>query len=547
MFLTDQGMSPRSIVLAESRAPYAFSLYFLNGSWVYTVFLFLITACSAIALLLGYYTRIATCVSWVMIASLNIRAPHLTYTADQLLAVLLFWGMFLPLGACFSIDKALAREQSGVRSYIGLPGLAILLQHSYLYSFGAALKSSVFGWQHYTAIEEVMHMIHYRSVYADYLLSFPQLMKCLSIFVYYIECATIFIVFFPFYNAVMRIGLIALLLCMHIGFWLFLYIGYFPLISIAGLSLFLPPLFWEKAATILNFKKKHVSIYYDGDCEFCKKTCLLLRELSFVHYATITAAQDIPEMHAILRKENSWIVKNEHGALLLRFDGVVYFWLRSPLFWPLGLLFTLPYMHHAGNTLYLLIAKHRGFLGKITAKIFPYHQHAVSTPWKISRYIVAICASITFYTNVKNIPYYSKLTYPTVFKSVMDITQLSQNWGMFTSKDYYSMWVASEGVLTNGQIVDILYNRNSPPISRSPINGSEVFQGSRWEIPFLFYDWKKNGYLYGMAKCREWNQPGDAKILKHVKVTLYRQYISHTNAAQPMPLETHVLVNYSCW
>jgi len=97
-------------------------------------------------------------------------------------------------------------------------------------------------------------------------------------------------------------------------------------------------------------------MYYDGDCEFCKKTCLIIREFSVLRNTDILPAQSQPDIYQLLLKENSWVVKSHKGQLLLHWNAVVYFWLYSPLFWPLGVLFSLPFMKPLGRLLYGCIA-----------------------------------------------------------------------------------------------------------------------------------------------------------------------------------------------
>src|SRR5262245_25750688 len=59
---TDAGAWP--IAAARQDAPQAWSLYFFHGSATYAGVLFSISALAAGALLLGWFTRTATIVSW---------------------------------------------------------------------------------------------------------------------------------------------------------------------------------------------------------------------------------------------------------------------------------------------------------------------------------------------------------------------------------------------------------------------------------------------------------------------------------------------------
>src|SRR6185312_7530268 len=104
---TDVGLLPRAIAIVEY-AQYGFlSLHLLGGTNVTQSVLFVIAAVFAVGLLLGYRTRLMTVVSWILLVSLHNRNPIILDAGDVLLRLLLFWSMFLPLGAAYSIDGVL--------------------------------------------------------------------------------------------------------------------------------------------------------------------------------------------------------------------------------------------------------------------------------------------------------------------------------------------------------------------------------------------------------------------------------------------------------
>lgn len=58
-FLSDDGIYPRELAM-RSRSDSYWSLYFLQGGSLFSIALLILTGISAAALLVGYYTRIAT-------------------------------------------------------------------------------------------------------------------------------------------------------------------------------------------------------------------------------------------------------------------------------------------------------------------------------------------------------------------------------------------------------------------------------------------------------------------------------------------------------
>src|SRR4029077_4507418 len=89
------------------------SFHFASGSAGYQAVLFAIAGALGLALLVGMETRLGTIGSWLMIVSVDHRAPPIVSGADILLRMLLFWGMFLPLGETWSIDAWLCKRRGG--------------------------------------------------------------------------------------------------------------------------------------------------------------------------------------------------------------------------------------------------------------------------------------------------------------------------------------------------------------------------------------------------------------------------------------------------
>src|SRR5215213_10452564 len=104
---TDEGVLPRTALLEEVLSPWAFSLNLMNGEPFFQVLLFGVAALAALGLLIGYRTSLMTVVVWVLLLSIQWRNPLVTGADGPLLRLLLFWAIFLPLGAYWSVDRAL--------------------------------------------------------------------------------------------------------------------------------------------------------------------------------------------------------------------------------------------------------------------------------------------------------------------------------------------------------------------------------------------------------------------------------------------------------
>ena len=130
--------------------PYAFSFHFINSSTLFQVHqpplffsfsltlphfiimsyipfqavLFVINALFGLSFLVGYKTRVSNFLCWLMMTSLHNRNPYILNagissplsspsplsefiktSGDDMLRLFVFWGMFLPLGKCVSVDS----------------------------------------------------------------------------------------------------------------------------------------------------------------------------------------------------------------------------------------------------------------------------------------------------------------------------------------------------------------------------------------------------------------------------------------------------------
>jgi hypothetical protein len=138
---SDRGLLSREQVL-DSLNVWRWSLYFVNGTKEFAYLMFAITVVTCLAVIVGYRTRLAMVVLWILLVSLQVRNPLVLSGADSFLRLLMFWAMFLPVGAVWSIDQRLARGTPSPRPwYVSVASAALLLQIAFVYFFTALLKT----------------------------------------------------------------------------------------------------------------------------------------------------------------------------------------------------------------------------------------------------------------------------------------------------------------------------------------------------------------------------------------------------------------------
>ncbi len=242
---TDLGLIPRSVRLGESTLAWL-SLHMISGGRGLNGFLFVLAGVFALMLLVGYRTRFATVASWMMLVSLHRRNPILLNSGDTLLVLLLFWGMFLPLGACASVDARTARHKARPgRMRLTVGTVAILLQVVFMYVFTGLLKDNPIWHTQGTALYYAMNIDLMTTPLGRHLLNFPGTMRAMSIGTFYFEIFGPLLAFVPWWTGYLRTLAVLLFVGFHVGIAATMTVIVFPYVCMLAWVLFLPSGFWD--------------------------------------------------------------------------------------------------------------------------------------------------------------------------------------------------------------------------------------------------------------------------------------------------------------
>lgn len=242
-FYTDAGALPRALIDPPLRA---FSLHLLSGALPFQALLFALAGMFALALLLGYRTRLATIGSWVLLTSLHVRNLHLVNGGDDWLRAMLLWSTLLPLGARWSWDARRASRKLPEPMVLSVAGAALLLQFAYVYLCAGFTKSGPEWHSTGTAIQAALGQPHWVRPLGQFLGQYPEFLRILTPTVVYFEIAAALLLFLPFSTGRVRGPIIVSFWLMQLGFGLCLQVNLFPWISTAATLPFLPSRFWER-------------------------------------------------------------------------------------------------------------------------------------------------------------------------------------------------------------------------------------------------------------------------------------------------------------
>lgn len=244
---TDQGVLPRPDLLQAFGwlHEWPLCLHLMTGSTLGQALLFGVHGLAALALLVGYRTRLACFVVWWLTASLQWRNLYLGGGFDGLLRMLLFWGMFLPLGARAAVDASDEPRRRDER-YVSIAGMALLLQIAWVY-FGAGwAKWQTGAWEQGEALGLIFADDYFVTGVGRWLGSLPTLCRWGGYAVLIAELLgppALLLCGGPL--AGLRLPLVVAFWLMNLGFAVALAVGPFPELAALALVVFLPPAVWD--------------------------------------------------------------------------------------------------------------------------------------------------------------------------------------------------------------------------------------------------------------------------------------------------------------
>lgn len=254
---TARGMWPPDLVPNFGWQSGFWSLHTLNGSYGWALLLFLLHGLFAFFLLLGYRTRFATLMVWLLTISLHNRNLFVLQSGDDLLRLLLLWGFFLPWQASYSLDarrnRALGKDSPAA---IPLAGLGYLLLIASVYFFSAAFKTGREWGSDGTAIYYALSLEQLRlPLTGDWLYQNPALMKVLTHLVIGMEWLIPLLLLLPFGKGSLRLVAFLLLILLHAGIGLTLYVGLFFIINMVSALGLIPGFVMDRLEALFRLKK----------------------------------------------------------------------------------------------------------------------------------------------------------------------------------------------------------------------------------------------------------------------------------------------------
>jgi len=473
-FYTDQGILPRNAWLEVSNQ-WHWSLHAMSGQTPLIVVLFLLAALAALALVVGFHARLATIICWVLTVSLTNRNVYILQGGDNLLCVLCFWSMFLPVGKRWSVDayrrskRALSTSTSTVQvqQVFNIATIAVILQVLYLYFFTALLKTGAPWRETFDAAFYAISLQHFVTPIGSFFLDYQGFLKFGTAFVMVTELLAPLLVLSLYYQLPLRLIGVALLYSLHICFMLMLHIGLFPLIDFVALTLLLPSAMWGFFGRLFGFF---------GSMAVLSRIAIWGKNL---YSRSIKRGVSATEAVSSL--------PNDQSSLTVA---------KPDPRWRTGV---------AGTGAILLPV--------LIQLIAAYYLYVVT------------------YTNIVGLQS-NNWTAPVHVNIAKSVARVDQRWDMFAPFPLtYSIYPQIEGTLRDGTKVNLLNGTTSESTDELPEFMYNAYPGYRWR-KYLgrVHSYSSNTIRnqYGSYLCRHWNQP-DRPYLQQLGTADLKFIRLHTN------------------
>ena len=230
-FFSDFGVLPRAMFVQNAEWSTFHSLFLASDHPVFTIGLFLAQAACGLMMVAGLRPRLAALIGWIIFVSGNVRNPMIVYGADQIMRSVLLIAALCPL------DKASFSRREG---FVSVPGATLIIQVIIMYFLTGFFKTGPEWVQDYSATHYTLRLNTYSSAFGRYLLDYPGLLKVLTIAVYWLEVAGIWLLLVPARIWWLRTAVILALWGFHFGTAVTMNVGFFPFISIAVTAALLP-------------------------------------------------------------------------------------------------------------------------------------------------------------------------------------------------------------------------------------------------------------------------------------------------------------------
>lgn len=328
--------------------------------WMFALFMLVIGAFTRMMALINYIFII------IYISSIGAFEYHMDYTYTGVGFIMIF----LSVSKSYSIDHLINKLKYSNLSQIHVPkettsvlsywlllfvGIGLVYLDSVFFKMTSKIWTSGLGMWYPASLPQFTIFNN------QWLLNQKVLIISLGYLTFTFEILFPFI----FWMKKLRIPFLIIGIGLHLGILLEFPIPYFALGVVAVYALMIPNCFWNIVEQKIKTKKPSLTLFYDAECPLCMKTRIVLSYFDVLNKLAFQSVQESINSNKKLEgfpKEE--VLKNIHA---IDIKGTVYSgittykkaFLRTPIFFVLGVLLHLPGISHIAKIVYSYIAKNR--------------------------------------------------------------------------------------------------------------------------------------------------------------------------------------------
>ena len=224
------------------------SVHRLHGSSAYAAGLLMLQIGVAMLVLVGWRTQQVFIALTLLTLSLHNANPYILDGGDRSLMVMMTWACFLPLGQSWSLDAGRLpyATSSQINSVYSLASITFTLQICLIYWVTVSHKSVDHWLIQRDAVWYALNLDHFTTRFGAWAAKFQIFTALSSITTYAIQVLAPMALLLPIRIWQVRLGALAVLATMHLGFIPFLELGLFPWINLTGLVALIPGQLWSE-------------------------------------------------------------------------------------------------------------------------------------------------------------------------------------------------------------------------------------------------------------------------------------------------------------
>lgn len=506
----DYGVLPRYALLEKFINVHYVSVYLANGTEFFNALMFLATIFCALAMAIGWRTRMMTVLSWLLMIALHARNPMVLQAGDVLFRLLLFWAMFLPLGARWSVDSGIAREAAVPKDnrHRSIAGAGLLIQVASVYWFTVLQKTGKEWWPDGTAVYYALHIDIFATRAGVWIRQFPELLKFATLGSIVGEAVIPFLLLAPVWTTALRcVGILAVL-GMHASFGFFMELGNFPWVDWVSVLPFIPGPVWNWLGGKLRTPERTgLRVLFDPARDGARKLGLVARSLLL--YPDVKV-EPFDAQATQVASGSAWVVRDHAGKDHVGRDGCVTMLHASLFFGPILAAIVGKLPHALWRK-----APAPESVERFTLRYEPWIELKAGGWHALAAAALVLCV----WWNLTTIPNAGIMVHPRV-RWLGHVFRLDQNWSMFAPfplKD--DGWFVMEGKTLDDKTADVYHLTIGKPVSYDkPVHVADDFKNQRWR-KYLMNIWLASNSAHrlfaGRYFCRRWNAEFDDEQRLH--------------------------------